>query len=263
MRVATWNLFHGRSQPGVRADLIGAFAGALRGAAPVASSEAPDGGAWDVIGLQEVPPWWPAALGRDIGASVRTVRTSLLRSAAPGLQQAIHRRDPECLGARGAAVNALLVRPSAGVIDAHRVAVLRHGPQRRTIHAVRLVRPFGRGIWIANLHAHNRPLGAAAADVRAALRVAAAWAGDERLVVLGDLNLQEDDARAVATEADFAWLHGHRVDHVLGRGLRADGHAFAERLVLPGGSGPRTTSDTSGDVGLSDHRLVGVQIADA
>jgi endonuclease/exonuclease/phosphatase family metal-dependent hydrolase len=255
MRVATWNLFHGRSQPAVHANLAAAFAAAL-GDGPSASTEersvaGPAPGAWDVIGLQEVPPWWPAALGREVGASVRVVRTSLLRSAAPRTQAAIHRRDPEVLGARGAAVNALLVRPAAGVIDAHRVAVLRRGPQRRTMHAVRLVRPSGRGLWIANLHAHNRPRNAAVADVREALRVAAAWAGTERLVVLGDLNLPEADAAAVATNAGFAWLHGHRVDHVLGRGVRADGHASAVRIALPG-------------VGtLSDHRLASVQIADA
>lgn len=237
MTVATWNLFHGRTQPPTRADLTAAFGAAL------------DGAAWDVVGLQEVPTWWPVALGRATGASVRSVRTSLWRASCPGAQAAVHRRDPEWIGVHGAAVNALLVRPDAGRIDQHRAAVLRRAPQRRTLHAVRLVRPGGRGIWIANVHTHNKPERSAAADLRLALRIAAAWAGDERLVLLGDLNLTHP--HGLARVEGFEHLHGHRVDHVLGRGLRSAGGAYAERVRL------------RPDVTMSDHRFVGVRIADA
>lgn len=236
MTVASWNLFHGRTQPPTRANLLGAFGAAL--------AEHP----WDVCGLQEAPPWWAVPLGRQLGASVRSARTSLVRGALPGLQQAVHDRDPERIGVRGAAANVLLVRPGAGRIDQHRVAVLRHLPQRRTVHAVRLVRPHGRGIWIANVHTHNRPESLAAADLVRALRIAAAWAGDERLVVLGDLNLVAP--QGLAAVEGFAWLHGHRVDHVLARGLRADGGAYADRVQ------PRP------GLTMSDHRLVGVRVAD-
>lgn len=237
MTVATWNLFHGRTQPPTRANLTQAFAAAL-GAAE-----------WDVCGLQEVPSWWPVALGEQVGASVRVARTSLVRGAARGAQRAVHRRDPEWIGVRGAAVNALLVRPGAGRIGEHRVAVLRRAPQRRTLHAVRLVRPHGRGIWIANVHTHNKPERTAAADLRLALRIVAEWAGDERLVVLGDLNLSHP--QGLARVEGFEHLHGQRVDHVLARGLRAAGGAYATRVQLRPG------------VTMSDHRLVGVRIADA
>jgi endonuclease/exonuclease/phosphatase family metal-dependent hydrolase len=237
MRVATWNVFHGRTVPPTRAALLPVF-GAAIAAQP-----------WDVCALQEVPPWWAAALGAQAGASVRTTRTSVVRSVAVRGQEAIHTRDPERLESGGAGANVLLIRPTGGVIDQHRTAVVRHLPHRRVMHAVRLVRPFGRGIWIANLHAHHRPEAAAAADVIAALRVAAGWAAGERLVLLGDLNLAAP--QGLAAVEGFAWLHGHRVDHVLGRGLRSDGGEVAERL------------DAAPGITLADHRFVAVDIADA
>ncbi|MDO9355143.1 MAG: endonuclease/exonuclease/phosphatase family protein [Solirubrobacteraceae bacterium] len=237
MTVATWNLFHGRTQPPTRANLLGAFSAAL------AERE------WDVCGLQEVPPWWVAGLAAGTGSSARMARTSLLRSAWPRAQAAIHDRDPERIGVRGAGANVVLVRPEAGRIDQHRMAVLRRAPQRRTLHAVRLVRPRGRGIWIANVHTHNRPESQAAVDLVRALRVARGWAGDERLVLLGDLNLTHP--QGLASAEGFAWLHGQRVDHVLARGLRSDGGAYADRVQ------PRK------DRTMSDHRMVGVRIADA
>lgn len=237
MTVATWNLFHGRTEPPTRANLLPAFGAVL------AAAE------WEVVGLQEVPPWWAGPLGVATGASVRTVRTSLWRSALPAAQAAIHDRDPERIGVRGAGMNVLLVRPGAGRIDQHRTAVLRRATQRRTLHAVRLVRPSGRGIWIANVHTHNRPEAAAERDLGLALRRAASWAGGERLVLLGDLNLL--DPRSLADGYGYAWLHGQRVDHLLGRGLRAAGGAYARRIQ------PRP------GLTMSDHRLIGVRIADA
>ena len=64
MLVLTWNLFHGRSVPDTPRDRLADFAAAL------AAWE------WDVALLQEVPPWWPPALGRACGASARTALTS-------------------------------------------------------------------------------------------------------------------------------------------------------------------------------------------
>lgn len=241
LRVATWNLFHGRSQPATHDDLLPAFAGAL--------ADAP----WDVCGLQEVPSWWPRALGEELGASGRVVRTSLVRASLPGAQRAVHARDPEVLGVRGAAVNVLLVRPSAGRILEHRTARLRRVPQRRTMHGVQLRRPDRSLAWVVNLHAHNRPLDAAARDVHRALWIARGWAGESRAVVLGDLNLKAPAAAAVARTAGFAHVHGQHVDQILARGwspLSIDAR-FAGRMRLPGG-GPA----------LSDHRLVVATVSD-
>ena len=57
MLVLSWNLFHGRSVPDAPRSLLADFA------AQLAAWQ------WDVALLQEVPPWWPPALGRACGAS--------------------------------------------------------------------------------------------------------------------------------------------------------------------------------------------------
>jgi endonuclease/exonuclease/phosphatase family metal-dependent hydrolase len=244
----TWNLFHGRSQPPLQADLLPAFAGAL------AERD------WDVAALQEVPTWWPAQLGRRTGASVRMVRTSLVRATFAPLQAEIHRRDPERIGVRGAGVNALLIRPSAGTITAHRTATLRWLPQRRTVHGIQLRQADGSSLWVVNVHAHNRPQGAAERDVDLALTHARRWASATpglagtppaptaapgRALVLGDLNLKLTEARSAAGRAGFTLLAGSHVDHMLGLGLELAGESTIDRVQLrPGGPA------------LSDHRLV-------
>lgn len=235
LAVCTWNLFHGRTQPAsTRADLVDAFAAAL-GAHP-----------WDVCGLQEVPPWWAGQLGRALGASVRTTRTSLERSALPRTQERIHRRDPERIGVRGAGANVLLIRPSAGIVTAERSASLRWLPQRRTIHAVRLERPSGAAVWVGNVHTHNKPESEAALDTIRALELMGGWAGDDPAVLVGDLNLPTP--QGLARVAGWEHLHGHRVDHVLGRGVARTGGTFAE------------VARYSADAALSDHRLVGSSV---
>lgn len=235
LRVATWNLFHGRTQPQpTRADLSGEFAAAL-GAHP-----------WDVCGLQEVPPWWAAELGEALGASVRATRTSLVRAAFPRWQERVHRRDPERLGVRGAGANVLLVRPSAGLITAERSATLRWLPQRRTVHAVRLERPDATAVWVANVHTHNRPESKAAVDTMQALDRLDYWARGEPSVLLGDLNLPVP--QGLARVAGWAHVYGHRVDHILGRGIEPADGTFDE------------VSRLAPDRALSDHRIVGASV---
>ncbi|MEH3054956.1 MAG: endonuclease/exonuclease/phosphatase family protein [Patulibacter minatonensis] len=248
----TWNLFRGRSQPPLRADLLPAFAGAL------AARE------WDVAALQEVPTWWPAELARRTGASVRVARTSLARAVLAPLQAEIHRRDPERIGVRGAGVNALLVRPSAGRIDDHRTATLRWLPQRRTVHGVLLRRAAGDALWVVNVHAHNRPPAAAERDVALALAHARRWssatpglagstpapaAAPGRALVLGDLNLRHAEAHAAAARAGLTLLAGSHVDGLLGLGVERVGEPTIDRVLLrPGGPA------------LSDHRLVQAKV---
>ncbi|MBA2638379.1 MAG: hypothetical protein H0U79_09220 [Solirubrobacterales bacterium] len=220
MRVLTWNLFHGRSVPGAGHELLDAFAAALAG------------WPWDVALLQEVPPWWPAPLGRACGATARSVLTS--RNELPAVRRALARRVPDLVKSNGGGCNAILVRGET-VLE-HRRARLRRLPERRLVHGVRLVD----GAWYANLHGQVRPPTAARADLSAAAAYALEWAGTAPLVLGGDLNLPRPGVDGLDV------LGGHGVDHVLGRGVRSPG----ARRVLDRGR-------------LSDHApvLVGVERA--
>lgn len=233
LRVATWNLFHGRSLPPRHELLIADYAAALA-AAP-----------WEVCALQEVPPWWVRPLARACHASARSVRTSLLRATLPQLQREIH-ADPEVLGVRGAAVNVLLVRSTAGQIGRHRTATLRRAPQRRTMHAVELVRPHGHRWWVANVHSHNRPVTAAERDTALALETLRDWADDQPALLLGDLNLDAQGAARCTRRAEMELLASDRVDHIVG--------TSGSRLTAP----PRATHPRTldGQARLSDHRLL-------
>ena len=97
LRVLTWNLMHGRSVPPAGRDC---------------STSSPPrwrGWEWDVALLQEVPPWWPPALGRarwaPTSGSVLTSRNALLP-----LRRAIAVRWPDLIKSNGGGANAILVR---------------------------------------------------------------------------------------------------------------------------------------------------------
>ncbi|MBV9605889.1 MAG: hypothetical protein JO027_12300, partial [Solirubrobacterales bacterium] len=99
LRVLTWNLLHGRSVPGAGRDLFEEFCAAL------ASWE------WDVALLQEVPPWWPPALGARLGADQRFVLTS--RNGLLPVRRAIAVRWPDLIKSNGGGANAILARADA------------------------------------------------------------------------------------------------------------------------------------------------------
>ncbi|MBO9533131.1 MAG: endonuclease/exonuclease/phosphatase family protein [Solirubrobacteraceae bacterium] len=233
LRVATWNLFHGRAQPPVRADLLPDYAAAL------AATD------WDVCGLQECPPWFARPLADACGASLRVTRTSLMRGMLPVVQRCLSAADPERLGVKGAAVNALLVRPAAGRIADGRAATLRRAPQRRSVQAIRLEL---HGLWLGNVHTHNKPEAEAVRDLERAIERMRRWADGGPFVLLGDLNVQPDSARAVAAATGLEWLAGDRVDHVL---------ATPGVILTPGGSrSARRPKTLDGAAALSDHRLL-------
>ncbi len=194
MRVLTWNLFHGRALPGVGRELLAEFASALR-AWP-----------WDAAVLQEVPPWWPVALGEACGAHARSVLTS--RNELLPLRRGAARRWPDLVKSAGGGANAILVR-SSPVLE-HRRARLRLLPERRVVHPVHREG----GLWCANLHAQVRPPSAARRDTERAGARAREWAGGAPVVLGGDMNLPDP-----AVEG-FEHLGGHGVDHVLGRRVR-------------------------------------------
>ena len=224
MRVLTWNLYHGRSEPPSGRSLLPEFAGALAG------------WPWDVALLQEVPPWWPGALGAACGASARSALTS--RNLGLPVRRWIAERRPDLIKSNGGGANAILVRGEA--IAEHRRATLRRLPERRVVHAVQLA---GSGIWVANLHAQVRTESGALADLDVAARAVLGWAGSDAPAVLGgDCNVPRPRAHG------FTHAAGRGVDHVLVRGGPA---AVGPARVLPR------------EGGLSDHLPLLVELAGA
>lgn len=201
MRLLTWNLFHGRSQPPAGRDLQGEFAATLAG------------WDWDVALLQEVPPWWAPALARACDAEQRTALTS--RNALPAVRRLIAQRAPDLIKSNGGGANVILVRRGAagGRITGHRSVLLRRWPERRVCHAIALEN----GPCCANLHAQVHSSERAAADIARAAAAALAWAGGRPALLGGDFNVRAPAA------SGFERLGGHGVDHVLGHRLRAAG----------------------------------------
>lgn len=224
MRVLTWNLFHGRSVPEAGRALADEFAGRL------ASWE------WDVALLQEVPPWWPPLLARAASAQQRTSLTS--RNALLPLRRAVAERRPDLIKSNGGGANAILSRRE---IVEHRALRLRVRPERRVAQLVRL----GDGTSLANFHGSTRvPL---AEDELERLWVhALAWAGNDPLVLGGDLNLRSPQA-----PHGVAQVGRRDVDHLFARGLEEASPAelLDRRVVL-----------ARGPVELSDHQPLAVSL---
>lgn len=188
LRVLTWNLKHGRSVPSSRRELLEEFGAAL------------EGWDWDVALLQEVPPWWTAALAARLGAEHRQALTS--RNAVLWLRRALARRWPELMRSQGGGANAILARRDR--IVAHEVQVLTRTPERRVAHGALL----GCGVWVVNLHATAHDAAAAERDGIAAAGAARRWARDDPIMLGGDFNLRDPEWPG------FVTVGGHDVDHV-------------------------------------------------
>jgi endonuclease/exonuclease/phosphatase family metal-dependent hydrolase len=199
LRVLTWNLMHGRAVPPAGRDLFDEFAAAL------------GGWRWDVALLQEVPPWWPPALGRRLGAEDRLVLTS--RNALLRLRRSIALRWPDLIKSNGGGANAILVRGQR--IVEHRVRRLCWMPERRWVHAVRLGGP----VWIGNLHATVHDAPAALRDGSLAAAAVRAWAAGQPAILGGDFNV-----RRPALDG-FERAGGHDVDHLFVSGPLVGGGA--------------------------------------
>jgi endonuclease/exonuclease/phosphatase family metal-dependent hydrolase len=198
-RLLGWNLFHGRSVPPSRRELVREFTAAL------CSWE------WDAALLQEVPPWWPSVLARELGADYRMVLTS--RNALLPVRRAIAVHWPDLIKSNGGGSNAILVRRSAGWIAEHRARRLSLLPERRWVHGVRVIPGAAReaasaGLWICNVHTQ-----ADAAQCELAASTARSWTSSMPIVLGGDFNL-----RSLSLEG-FASAGGRGVDHFLVRGL--------------------------------------------
>jgi endonuclease/exonuclease/phosphatase family metal-dependent hydrolase len=228
VRVLSWNLFHGRSQPPCGRSLLDDFSDQIAG------------WDWDVALLQEAPPWWPPVLAAAAGVQQRTVLTS--RNSLLALRRAIAERWPDLIKSNGGGSNAVLVR---GAIAADRKLLLRRWPERRVAQLVRLES----GVCVVNVHGSARvPLATQELDRLAA--TARAWAGEAPLILGGDLNLRQPDA----TAHGLVVAAGHSVDHVLVRGLELVGEPeFPDRHFECG--------DTRAE--LSDHRALVVTLRDS
>jgi endonuclease/exonuclease/phosphatase family metal-dependent hydrolase len=223
LRVVTWNLKHGLAVPGAGRDLLPEFTHALAR------------WRWDLALLQEVPPWWPAALGPALVADWRLVLTS--RNFGLPVRRAIAVRWPDLIKSNGGGANAILVRRRAGRITEHRTHRLALWPERRQLQAVRVT--GGRGeVWAGNLHATVHNPQAAVREARAAAAILRSWAAGAPALLGGDFN-----ERGLTLEG-YRRLVVHDVDYVFAsEGLEGGDAEVLER-------GP-----------LSDHAPVAVDVA--
>ncbi len=197
---------HGRSQPPAGRDLLEEFSVAL------ASWE------WDVALLQEVPPWWPQAMASRLGGGAQHRRVLTSRNELLSLRRALAVRWPDAIKSGGGGANAMLVRrPDLRIAD-HRTLLLCRWPERRRLHAMRLV-AGGRELWVGNLHAtvHDDP--AARREAEQARIAMVCWAEGASVVLGGDFNV-----RGLAL-AGLEAAANHDVDYIFGAGVKAVGEA--------------------------------------
>jgi endonuclease/exonuclease/phosphatase family metal-dependent hydrolase len=193
VRVLTWNLFHGRSQPPARRELAARFAEALAG------------WEWDAALLQEVPPWWPALLARAGGAEYRAALTS--RNFGLRLRREAAVRWPDVIKSNGGGCNAVLARQR---ITEHHAERLRWVPERRVAQLVRLAD----GICVVNFHGSSRPQ-LAREELAALWGKAVSFSAGAPLVLGGDLNLREP----LLPADEIAHVASRDVDHIFARGF--------------------------------------------
>jgi len=251
----TWNLFHGRDFPPdptlftwrswlfgteernathvqVNRDLFREFAGLLSGAP------------WDVALLQELPPRWALPLARACGADMQLTLTS--RNWLSPLRTAVARRNPDLMGAWEGGANAILARGALCSRHGCKEVILRGPPERRIVTFARL----DPGVLVANLHASG-PSRLAAEDTRLAAEAAVGWAGDDPLILGGDLNVSPGESGVfdeVARRFALGPATGPRsIDHLLARGLE---------IIDPPAAWPPEAREVTADgraLRLSDH----------
>ena len=249
--VLTWNVFHGRDFPPdpalrsrrswllgteernathlqVNRDLFDEFAQVLAAAR------------WDVALLQEFPPRWSERMARACTAQPLVTLTS--RNWLAPVRRWVASRNPDLMGAWEGGANVILVRGPLRLSGETKEVVLRGPPERRIVTFARLQRAatgerstdqprrpfetaaagFEPSLIIANLHASG-PSPLAAEDTRLAAEAAVGWAGDDPVVLGGDLNVSPSESGVFdELERRFGLLApaGPRsIDHLLARGL--------------------------------------------
>jgi endonuclease/exonuclease/phosphatase family metal-dependent hydrolase len=266
VRALTWNLFHGRDFPPdpalftwrsrllrvterdathvqVNRDLFGEFA------------EVIDNADWDIALLQECPPRWAETLAIVCSAEPHLVLTS--RNSFAPLRRLLARVNPDLIASNEGGSNLTLVRGGWEIADRDEL-VLRTGPdpERRTMAFSRLRLADGTPLSVANMHLSAgpalRPL--AVEELNLAADTASEWAGDDPLLLGGDLNIRPTDSAVYEELAARLGLHEstapNALDHLLARGLEP---------VTPAAAWPpdrRELRDEDGVIRLSDHAPV-------
>jgi endonuclease/exonuclease/phosphatase family metal-dependent hydrolase len=261
VRALSWNLFHGRDHPPgealftrrsrllriteqsdthvqVNRPLDREFHGFVAGLE------------WDVALLQEVPPRWLRPLCEAAGASGASALTS--RNQLAALRTLLAKLNPDLIASNEGGSNQILARPPWRIAEVRR-HTLTPLPERRRMLWVRLARPGGATLAVANLHASTGGGEATRADVREAARLAVEWSGDAPLVFGGDLNLRP--RRAPEEFADLRTRLGllgdapaDAIDFLFARNARPLGPPVARNAELPAGDGRALR--------LSDHAYV-------
>ena len=217
---------------------------------------------WTVALLQEAPPRWLRRLCEGAGAGGASALTS--RNFGAAARDLAARWNPDLIASAEGGSNQMLFRGPWRLREVRRMTLARR-PERRRMLWCRLEAPAtGRAsapaiLAVANLHASNLPLGAAAAEVRLGAERAVSWAAGAPLIFGGDLNVRPaenpdlfDDLR------DRFGLVGptapHAIDHLLARDLD---------VLAPPSPWPaewREVPDSWGEAGLavrlSDHAPV-------
>jgi len=213
----TWNLFHGRDDPpsgsarhaDAKRSLLDEFATVL------------DGLPWDIALLQEAPPRWLAPLGRRCRAHGALALTS--RNELPFLRAAIADRFPDLIKSNEGGSNMVLVRAPA-TIEAVERHTLARKPERRTLLLASLALPGVHRIAVANVHLSVPSTGQGEGELLAAAELAVRFAGDDPLILGGDLNLRPVQHAHAFAEAKrrfglAAPTAPRAIDHLLVRGL--------------------------------------------
>jgi endonuclease/exonuclease/phosphatase family metal-dependent hydrolase len=208
---------------------------------------------WDVALLQEAPPRWLEALARRCDASGALALTS--RNWLFPVRARLADWNPDLLASAEGGSNQLLVREPARILEVRRLS-LTHVPERRRMLWALVEVRGGARLAVANVHlsAHDAP--AAGRELERAARQAVDWAGEDPLLLGGDLNL-----RPARDPARFQWLRealrfsepseSEGIDHLLARGLepvRGPASLAASERDVPGPDGLRLR--------LSDHAPV-------
>ncbi len=251
----TWNVFHGRDHPPdpelctwrswllgteernathlqVNRSLYREFAAVLAAAR------------WDVALLQELPPRWAYRMAVACAADLQLTLTS--RNWLQCVRRPIAARRPDLLGAWEGGANAVLARGALRSRQGAKEAALRGPPERRMLTLARL----DPGLVVANLHASG-PSPLAAEDTRMAAETAVSWAGDDPLILGGDLNVSPGESGIfdeLARRFGLGPPTGPRsIDHLLARGL--------DIVEPPAAWPPEAREVRSGDraIRLSDH----------